>query len=132
MQKTLEEIADHIMRVSADPARLAAEAAKAGDTPFTIAQSNCTSIDERLVLFSRCFGLDAMPAYIRVCGWDMASLKKAAADLDRLGLGEISAVIRATLPTVAAKVSVAITSKRQAKRSAKRAYLKALAKARRK
>jgi hypothetical protein len=40
---TTDELADHIIRVAADPARLAAEAARGADTPFTIAQSNCTA-----------------------------------------------------------------------------------------
>jgi hypothetical protein len=55
---TLEDIAQHIMKVAADPARLQAEAERIPDTAFTTAQAGCPSIDERLVLFSKCFGDD--------------------------------------------------------------------------
>jgi hypothetical protein len=127
---TLEDIAQHIMKVAADPARLQAEAERIPDTAFTTAQAGCSSIDERLVLFSKCFGTEALPSYIRVNRRDAASLKRAAEDLDRNRLGDLAAIVRATIPTVKLKVSAAVTAKKQARKAAKRAYLKALAKAR--
>jgi hypothetical protein len=82
-------------------------------------------------MFSRVYGNDALPAFIRVCGWDKARLTQAAADLDRTRMSELASLVRATIPTVKAKVAPSITEKQKAKRAARRAYLKALAKARR-
>jgi hypothetical protein len=131
VNKTPDEQADYILKVAADPARFAAEASRAPETLFTSTLSGCTSIDERIVMFSRVYGNDALPAFIRVCGWDKTRLTQAAADLDRNRMSELAKLVRATIPTVKAKTSVAVTTKRKAKAASRRAYLKAMAKARR-
>jgi hypothetical protein len=122
-----DELAEHIMRVASDPARLAVEAAKCPPTPFTTALGNCTAIDEKVVLFSRVFDVDALPAFISLHRWDKASVVKAAADLDRNGLHDLAGIVRAEAKTAKLKVSAAISAKRQAQRQSKRAFLRALA-----
>jgi hypothetical protein len=70
----------------------------------------------------RSLGNDALPALIRVCRWDVASLKRAAQDLDRNGLGDLAALVRETIPTIKLKISPAITANRQARKASRRAF----------
>jgi hypothetical protein len=132
MPRTPDELADWIVATARDPARLEAEAAKLQPTPFTTALSNCIHVDEKIMLFARCFDVEALPAWIRLNRWDQARLREAAGDLDRLGQGDLAALVREVIPTIKAKVSASIEAKRKAARESKRAYRKALAKARRK
>src|SRR5215831_11319971 len=128
MPRTPDELAEWIAATARDPARLEAEAARLQPTPFTTALSNCIHVDEKIMLFARCFDVEALPAWIRLNRWDQARLREAAADLDRLGQGDLAALVREVIPTIKAKVSASI----EAKRESKRAYRKALAKARHK
>jgi hypothetical protein len=130
MPKTIEEWAEHIAAVARDPARPRTEAAKYPDTPFMAALSGCTSADEKILLFARCKGTDALDAWIKLHRWDQTTLRKAADNLDRLGQGDLAALVRQVIPTIKAKVSDAIAAKRKAQRDSKRAFRKALAKAR--
>jgi hypothetical protein len=131
MPRSIEETAQWIADIAADPARLRAEAAKIQPTPFTEAVSNCAFPDEKIVLFVKCFGVDALGAWIRLHRWDQATLRQAAADLDRNGMADLAAEVRVIIPSIKAKVSDALAAKRAADRASKRAFRKVMAKARR-
>ena len=132
MPRTLEEQVHWIMDVASDPARLRAEAAKIHDSPFTLALSNCTSVDEKIVLFCRTYPDAPLSAWVHLHQWDKAGLTQAALDLDRNGMADLAAEVRVIIPSIKRKVSDAVAAKRAADRASRRAHRKALAKARRK
>jgi hypothetical protein len=129
---TLEDEAKRTLEIARDPARLQAEVDRIQKSAFAEAFDSCSSFDERVVLFSRAYGTEALPAFISFCQRDQQTLKRAAEDLERNRLGDLAAIVRAAIPSAKLKVPTWVADKRRRKRESRRAFLKALAKARRK
>jgi hypothetical protein len=131
MPKTNDELAEDFLKLAGAPRRRDSDDL-IPDTPFTQAHRECSTLDEKIILFANTYDVEALPSWIRFNRWDAMSLKKAASEIAQSGMEELAAVVRAAIPSVRLKVAAHITAKQQAQKASKRAYLKALAKARRK